>query len=692
MQPPILKKKKSVKIIHGSKLIDYYSWVHQDNILDVLSDASLLNKDVKKYLIEENKYTNNALANTKKIQKLLFKEIKGRIKLADKTLPYIDKRYSYWSKTTVKGNYSIKLRKHLKTGKIEEIWNGDNEYKKLKPSYFGVGDLSVSNNDKLLAYSLDLKGSEYYDIHIRKIANKKKLKDVIKETNGSILFSNDDKYILYVKLDSLHRSKSILLHKIGTSQKLDKLIYKETIERFSVSIYSTSDENFFIISSGDHSTNKCFLLDANLKNLKLKLFKDYKENITYSLNSWDGYLYNHTNDGAADFKIERYSHRNMKKAILYVKPKKNTIIGGYLILKNWFLWTETKNANQKIYIKNLINNDIEEINFFEDDIKSISLSTYQKDKNTDFIYIGYSSPKSPHRTFLYNIRNKKKKIAKLQHIPSGFNENNYITERVYGVSKDGVKIPITIIRHKKTKINGKAKLLLYGYGSYGYPLGNGFSSAKYSLIDRGIIWANAHIRGGMECGMQWWKNGKMLKKKNTFEDYIQCAKELINKRYTSEGLIIGMGGSAGGLLMGAVLNMYPRLFSSVVMAVPFVDSLTTNLDHSLPLTVGEFKEFGNAKKYKKHFDYIKSYAPYNNIKKQKYPNILVTTSLFDNRVLFDEPTKYVAKLRQYKKDKNLLLLKTEMKGGHGGKSGRDSGIEEMAFDYSFILKMSKTKV
>ena len=196
----------------------------------------------------------------------------------------------------------------------------------------------------------------------------------------------------------------------------------------------------------------------------------------------------------------------------------------------------------------------------------------------------------------------------------------------------------------------------------------------------------------MECGMQWWKNGKMLKKKNTFEDYIQCAKELINKRYTSEGLIIGMGGSAGGLLMGAVLNMYPKLFSSVVMAVPFVDSLTTNLDHSLPLTVGEFKEFGNAKKYKKHFDYIKSYAPYNNIKKQKYPNILVTTSLFDNRVLFDEPTKYVAKLRQYKKDKNLLLLKTEMKGGHGGKSGRDSGIEEMAFDYSFILKMSKTKV
>ncbi|MAH88604.1 MAG: peptidase S9 [Pelagibacterales bacterium] len=692
MQPPILKKKKSVKYFHGYKLTDYYSWVHQNNILDVLSDANLLDKDVKNYLIKENSYANKMMSETKSMQKLLFKEIKGRIKLADKSLPFIDQKYSYWSKTTEKGNYSIKLRKHLKTGKVEQIWNGDSEYKKLKPSYFGVGDFSVSHNDKLLAYSLDLKGSEYYDIHIRRLADKKNLKDVIIETNGNILFSNDDKYIFYVKLDSLHRSKSIFLHEIGKSQKSDKEIYKEKIDRFTVSIHNTSDEKYFIISSGDHSTNKCFLLDANLKNLKLKLFKDYKENITYSLNSWNGFFYNHTNDQALDFKIERYKHNNLSKAEDYINPKKNTIIGGYIILKNWFLWSETKDANQKIFLKNLISQKIEEINFFEDKIKSISMSTYQKDKDTDLIYINYSSPKSPNKTYLYNLKNKIKKIVKVQKIPSGFNEGNYITERIHAKSKDGIKIPITIIRHKNTKINGKARVLLYGYGSYGYSLGNGFSSSKYSLIDRGIIWANAHIRGGMECGMQWWKNGKMLKKKNTFEDYIQCAEKLISDKYTKEGNIIGMGGSAGGLLMGAVLNMKPKLFSSVVMAVPFVDSLTTNLDHSLPLTVGEFKEFGNAKKYKKHFDYIKSYSPYNNIKRQKYPHILVTTSLFDNRVLFDEPTKYVAKLRQFKKDKNLLLLKTEMKGGHGGKSGRDSGIEETAFDYSFILKMTKTKV
>ena len=692
MQPPILKKKKTVKYFHGYKLTDYYSWVHQSNILDVLSNASLLDKDVKDYLTKENTYANKMMISSKSIQKILFKEIKGRIKLADKSLPFIDRKYSYWSKTTEKGNYSIKLRKHLKTGKVEQIWNGDIEYKKLKPSYFGVGDLSVSHNDKLLAYSLDLKGSEYYDIHVRRLNDKKKLKDVIKETNGSILFSNDDKYIFYVKLDTRHRSKSIFLHKIGTNQKSDKEIYKETIDRFTVSIHTTSDEKYFIISSGDHSTNKCFILDASLKNLKLKLFKDYKENITYSINSWDGFFYNHTNDKAADFKIQRYKHNNLNKPEDYIRSKKNTIIGGYIILKNWFLWSETKDANQKIFLKNLVSKNIEEINFFEDEIKSISMSTYQKNKNTDLIYINYSSPKSPNKTYLYDLKNKKRKIVKIQNIPSGFNEDNYITERIQAKSKDGIKIPITIIRHKKTKINGKAKVLLYGYGSYGYPLGNGFSSSKYSLIDRGIIWANAHIRGGMECGMQWWKSGKMLNKKNTFEDYIQCARQLISDKYTKEGNIIGMGGSAGGLLMGAVLNMAPKLFSSVVMAVPFVDSLTTNLDHSLPLTVGEFKEFGNAKKYKKHFDYIKSYAPYNNIKRQKYPHILVTTSLFDNRVLFDEPTKYVAKLRQFKKDKNLLLLKTEMKGGHGGKSGRDSSIEETAFDYSFILKMTNTKV
>ncbi len=687
MKPPVLKKIKNTKSIHNEKMTDYYSWVHQDNILDVLTDPTLLNKEVKKYLEEENKYTNYILKKQKKLQKVLFKEIKGKIKLADKGLPFIDKNFSYWSKTTKKGNYSIKLRKSLKTKKTEVIWDGNIESKKNKSSYFGLGDLTVSHNDKLLAYSLDLKGSEYYNIYLRKIDNKKNLKDILTHTSGSILFSLDDKYIIYSKLDKFHRPKSIYLHKIGTKQSLDKLIYKEEEKRFSVSVYLTTDEKYFIISSGDHSTNKCYYLDSKLKLLKLKLFKNYKENITYSLDSWNGYFYNHTNENALDFKIERAKHNAKNKSLIYIKQKKNTIIGSFLIRKNWFIWSETNNANQKIFAKNLNNKQVKEINFFNDKIKSVSLSTYERNKNSDLIYVSYSSPKSPRKTFLFNLKTEKKRIVKKQIIPSGFNEDNYITERIYAKTQDKVEVPITIIRHKKTKIDGNSKLLLYGYGSYGSSIGNGFSSAKYSLIDRGIIWANAHIRGGMECGMRWWKHGKMLNKKNTFNDYICCAEHLIKNKYTSKGSVIGMGGSAGGLLMGAVLNIRPQLFSGVIMAVPFVDSLTTNLNHALPLTVGEFKEFGNAKKYKKHFQYIKSYAPYNNIKRQKYPHILVTTSLFDNRVLFDEPTKYVAKLRSYKKDNNILLLKTEMEGGHGGRTGRDAGIEEIAFDYSFILKI-----
>ena len=361
------------------------------------------------------------------------------------------------------------------------------------------------------------------------------------------------------------------------------------------------------------------------------------------------------------------------------------------MLMDWMIWIEKKNANYFIYVRNNANMQTRELNLFKNDVKQISCALYEKNDRSNYIYISYSTPITPNKTLLYNLKTDKYKVVKTQIIPSGYNEKNYIVERLFANSHDNKQIPLTIIRHKKTKIDGNAKVLLYGYGSYGSSIGNGFSSNKFALLDRGIIWANAHIRGGMECGMNWWKEGKMLNKRNTFEDYISCANFLIKKKYTKKKQIIGMGGSAGGLLMGVVLNQAPEIFLGAVLAVPFVDSLTTNLDHSLPLTIGEFKEFGNAKKYKKHFEYIKSYAPYNNIKKQKYPHMFVTTSLFDNRVLFDEPTKYVAKLRQFKKDKNILLLKTEMEAGHGGKTGRDASIEELSQDFSFILKISQIK-
>ena len=689
MKIPQLKKKPELKSCHNVTWEDNYSWVHQENILEVLKDSSKLLPDVRKYLEEENSYTEHNLKDTKKCQKELFNEIKGRIKLDDESLPFKDKQYEYWTKTTAEGNYSIKLRKKINSNEIEEIWNGDKEKEKLKTEYFGIGDLEVSNNDRYLGYSLDLKGSEYFTIYIRDIASGKLVTEKIEETSGSITFSLDDKYFFYSKLDEFHRPRKIFRHKLGTKTKDDELIFEEKSEAFTVGINLSADEKYFFITTSDHNTSEQYFFPVNEQKPNPKLIKKRKKGIIYSLNSWDNYFYCHTNENAEDFKIERCKDLLNQNWEIYIAPKNEVLIGGLTFLNNWVIRAEKSNALGKLFVKNINSEIEEELNFSDEKVIVPGVSLIQRDKNTDLVYLSYSSPKTPGKTYLYNLKTKEKKLVKEQEIPSGHNPDDYIVERLECSSHDGRLVPITLTRHKKTNIDGSANLLLYGYGSYGSSMSPDFSSTKFSLIDRDIIWVTAHIRGGMEKGMKWWKEGKLLNKKNTFEDYIAVAKFLINKKYTSKSKIIGMGGSAGGLLMGAVVNKEPELFLGMIMAVPFVDSLTTNLDHSLPLTIGEFDEFGNAQDNKEHFDYIFSYAPYQNIRKMDYPHILITTSLSDNRVLFDEPTKFTAKLRDYKTDNNLLLLKTEMNAGHGGKSGRDGAIEEIAFDYAFALKISK---
>jgi len=689
MKIPQLKKKSELKSCHNTTWEDNYSWIHQDNILEVLKDSSKLLPEVRKYLEEENNFTEHNLKNTKKSQKILFDEIKGRIKLDDESLKFKDKEYEYWTKTTTTGNYSIKLRKKINDNRTEEIWNGDKEKEKLKTEYFGVGDLEVSYNDKLLGYSLDLKGSEYFTIYIRDISTEKLVTEKIEETSGSITFSLDDQYFFYSKLDEFHRPRKIFRHKIGTSIENDELIFEEKSEAFTVGINLSSDEKYFFITTSDHNTSEQYYFEVTEKNPKPKLIKKRKKGVIYSVNSWDGYFYCHTNDDAEDFKIERCDDLSNQKWEIYIAAKDEVLIGGLIFLNNWIIRGEKSNALGKLFVRNKQTGIEEELKFTDETVIVPGVSLIQRDKNTDLVYLSYSSPKTPGKTYLYNLETKEKELVKEQEIPSGHNPDDYIVERLECPSHDGRLVPITITRHKNTKIDGSANLLLYGYGSYGSSMTPDFSSTRLSLINRDIIWVTAHIRGGMEKGMKWWKEGKLLNKKNTFEDYIHVAKFLIKKGYSSKGKIIGMGGSAGGLLMGAVVNQSPELFLGIVMAVPFVDSLTTNLDHSLPLTVGEFDEFGNAKDKKEHFDYIYSYAPYNNIKKMDYPHMLITTSLSDNRVLFDEPAKFTAKLRDLKTDNNLLLLKTEMNAGHGGKSGRDGAIEEIAFDYAFILKISE---
>ena len=689
MKIPYLKKKPELKSYHNVTWEDNYSWIHQKNILEVLRDKTKLDPEVKNYLDKENSYADYHLKDTENLQKKLFDEIKARIKLDDESLPYKDHIYEYWSKTTAIGNYSIKLRKKIDTDLVEEIWNGDEEKKKLETEYFGVGDLEVSNNDKYLGYSLDTKGSEYYTIFIRDIKTNEIITKEITETSGSITFSLDDKYVFYSKLDQNHRARKIYRHEIGNFNSQDELIFEEKSEAFTVSIGLSSDEKYYFINTSDHNTSEQYYFGVDEINTKPKLIMKREKGIIYSVSSWNSKFYNHTNKDAEDFKIDVSDSLEKQNWKTFIPPRDEVLIGGCTFLKNWIIRSETSNALDKLFVKNISSGVEEELIFSNENVYVPGISLTQRDRDTDNVYLGYSSPKTPSRVYSYNLSTKTKKLVKEQEIPSGHNPEDYIVERVDYKSHDGRLVPLTITRHKKTKIDGSANLLLYGYGSYGSSMSPNFSSTRLSLINRDIIWATAHIRGGMEKGMKWWKEGKLTNKKNTFEDYIHAAKYLIDNNYSSKGKIIGMGGSAGGLLMGAVVNQAPELFLGIIMAVPFVDSLTTNLDHSLPLTVGEFDEFGNAKDIKEHFDYIFSYAPYNNIKKMDYPHILITTSLSDNRVLFDEPAKFTAKLREYKTDNNLLLLKTEMNAGHGGKSGRDGAIEEIAIDYAFALKIAE---
>ena len=682
---PRLRKQPEKKSCHGFTWIDEYSWIHQYNCLEILRDTNKLNPEVRKYLDEENAYTKEKMKDTKDLQKKLFDEIEGRIKLDDESLPYKDKKYEYWTKTTKEGNYFKKLRKKIGTSKIECYFDGDLEAKGKK--FFSTGDLTVSNDDELLAYSIDDKGGEYFTIFIRRILDNKII-EKIEETAGGVVWAYDDKSFFYRKHDSQKRPRKIFQHKLGTPVKEDKLIFEEKDERFTCSIDTTSCEGFYLIETGEHTTTEVYFFHKNEKIFEPKLFIKREDGILYNIDSYGGYWYMHTNKSAEDFKILRCKHEKINEWEEFIPSKNGVLIGGLTFLKDWILRTEISDALQKIFVRNVKTNKEEQLIFTDEKVISPGVALIQKDKNTDTIRIGYESPKTPSRTFEYNLKTKSKKLVKEQEIPSGHNRDDYVVERLNCASHDDRQIPITLTYHKKTKLDGSANILLYGYGSYGSSMMPTFSSSRLSLINRDIIWATCHIRGGLERGMSWWKEGKMLNKKNTFKDFISCAKFLIEKKYTSKKKIIAYGGSAGGLLIGNVINQEPNLFLGAINAVGFLEPLQTNLRHELPLTKGEFKEFGDAKNIKEHFEYIRSYDPIQNIEKKNYPHILITTSLSDSRVLFDEPTKYCAKLRDYKTDNNLLLLKCEMDAGHGSRSGRKNVIEDVAFDYAFALKIA----
>ncbi len=691
MSIPKLKKIKSEKKYHDLNLIDEYAWVDQPNILEVLKDANKLDPEVKNYIKANNNITDQYFDDVKNLQKNLFKEIKSKIKLDDTSLKFKDKKYYYWVKTEAKGNYGKRIRQLIDGSKPEEVFfDGDLEKKNYGSEYFGLGSVSTSHCDDLMAYSLDLKGSEYYTIYLRDLRTGKNKQDVIENTSGGITWSLDSKSFFYSKLDKFHRPRKIYKHIIGHPVKEDELIFEEKDDTFTCNISLTSDEKFFIISTSDHITTEEYFFQSNNLKIKPVLFKKRKKDTRYSIDSWKGYFYIHTNEDARDYKVLRCKTDQINKLETFIPAKKETVIGGLDFLDNYILRGEKSDAIPKLFVRNIKTNKEEEIKISDEAIGVPGASLMQKDTNTTKIRVSWESMATPGKIFEYDILTKEKKLVKETEIPSGHDPNKYVVERIKAKSHDGRMIPISLVRLKNTKQDAKSKVLLYAYGAYKHSISPSFSASRFCLIDRGITFAIAHIRGGGDLGDAWHEEGKKKLKRNTFLDYIACANHLIEQRYTYKGGICFYGGSAGGLTGGAVANMAPELFFSMLLLVPFVDTMTTMLNEKLPLTPAEWELWGNPIKDKDYFEYILSYAPYNNLGKKDYPSMLITTSLFDNRVLYSEPIKYIAKLRDIKTDNNAQLLKCKMKAaGHGGMSGRDNAITELAEEYSFILKSAK---
>ena len=691
MNIPKLKKIESEKKYHDIAIKDDYSWVDQPNILEVLKDSGKLLPDVRKYIEENNSFTENYFKDVRDLQKNIFNEIKSKIKLDDTSLKFKDKKFYYWTKTEAKGNYGKNIRQVINGSKPEEIYfDGDLEKKKCGSEYFGLGSISVSHCDRYMAYSLDLKGSEYYTIYLRNLSNKKNEKDIIENTSGSITWSLDNKSFFYSKLDKFHRPRKIYKHIVGTSIDNDELIFEEKDETFTCGISLSSDEKFFIISTSDHITTEEYFFPSETNSIKPILFQKREIDVRYSIDSWKGYFYIHTNKNARDYKILKCKVNNIKKLEEFIPSKKETVIGGLEFLNDFIIRTEKSDAIPKLFVRNIKTNKEEEIKISDEAIGCPGFSLMQKDKNTSKIRVSWESMATPGKIYEYDILTKEKRLVKEVEIPSGHNPDNYVVERIKAKSHDGRMIPISLVRLKNSKQDGKSKMLLYAYGAYKHSISPSFSASRFCLVDRGITFAIAHVRGGGDLGDAWHEEGKKKLKKNTFLDYIACANHLIDQRYTYKGGICFYGGSAGGLTGGALANMAPDLFFSMLLLVPFVDTMTTMLNEKLPLTPAEWELWGNPIKSKEYFKYILSYSPYNNLSSKSYPSMLITTSLFDNRVLYSEPIKYIAKLRDIKNDNNIQLLKCKMEAaGHGGMSGRDNAISELAEEYSFIFKAAK---
>ena len=675
-QPPVAKKIPKELTIHGDTRIDNYFWLRERD-----------NPEVIEYLNAENAYTDSVMAHTKALQKKIYDEIVSRIKQDDSSVPYKKNGYYYYVRYKKGGEYPIYCRKKGSLDAEEEIMLNVNEIAKGY-AYYQVVGLNVSEDNKFLAFGVDTVSRRKYTIYVKNLETGELLPDKISITTGGSTWSNDNKTLYYTTKDpETLRSNKIFRHTLGSSQKNDFLVFEEKDETYSTFVYKSKSKKFLIIGSESTLSTEYRIADANADNPEFQIFQARERNLEYSIYHFNDKFYVLTNWDAQNFRLmetpdTKTEKENWKEVIPH---RKDVLLEDVDIFKNYLVLSERKNGLNQIRVINQTDKSDYYIDFEEETYSA--WTTTNLDFDTDILRYGYTSLTTPNSVYDFDMKTKEKTLLKRDEILGDFDPANYEAKRLYATAGDGTKIPISLVYRKdKFKQDGNNPLLQYAYGSYGYSMDPYFSSVRLSLLDRGFVYAIAHVRGGQEMGRQWYEDGKLLKKKNTFTDFIACSEYLIEQKYTNPDKLFAMGGSAGGLLMGAIANMRPDLYKGIIAAVPWVDVVTTMLDASIPLTTSEYDEWGNPND-KVYYDYMLSYSPYDNVKAQDYPNMLVTTGLHDSQVQYFEPTKWVAKLRAMKTDNNLLLLKINMDTGHGGASGRFKRYEETALEYAFILDL-----
>lgn len=677
---PVCPKVPKDLIAHGDTRIDNYYWLN-----DYFKKGPDSNKVVE-YLQAENKYYDTMMSGTKTLQEKLYQEMKGRIKEKDESVPVFKNGYYYYSRVVEGKDYFVYCRKKGSLDAAEEVLLDVNAMAEGH-NYFSASGFDVSPDNKLLAYGVDTLSRRQYKIYVKNLATGEVYKDVVPNTESDPVWANDNATFFYTAKNPVTLlSEKIKKHKLGTDPETDKVVYEEKDPSNYIGVGKTKSEKFIIISSSATLSSEARWIDASKPDDAFVIFQPRMKEVLYDVDHANGKFYIRTNLHAKNFKVVTAAENKTDSSgwTDLVPHRDSVLVQGFDLFKNFIAISERKNGLTQVHIIDNRNNQAHYLAF--DEPAYTAGLAYTPDYNSDVVRFNYTSLVTPASVFDYNMDTRTKKLMKQQEVVGGYNASDYISERLYATAKDGTKVPISIVYKKGFKKDGSMPLHLYGYGSYGASMDAGFNSSRLSLLDRGFAFAIAHIRGGQEMGRYWYEDGKMLKKKNTFTDFIDCAEFLLANKYTSKEHLYTSGGSAGGLLMGAVVNMRPDLWHGVIAAVPFVDVLTTMSDPTIPLTTNEYDEWGNPA-VKEQYDYMKTYSPYDNVEKKAYPNMLVTTGLHDSQVQYFEPAKWVAKLREMKTDNNKLLLYTNMDAGHGGASGRFKVLKDRAREYAFFLAL-----